>query len=118
MEIDAPTDARPVIDLVHLSRQTCGDSALETELLRLFANQAQQIAARIDEDRLPGDGPWRADLAHRLKGSARAVGAFPLSDAAEAYESYARADAPELAAAQSRLKEAIERARGAIRELV
>jgi HPt (histidine-containing phosphotransfer) domain-containing protein len=118
VEIDEDVDARPVIDLVHLSRQTCGDSALESELLRLFANQAQQIAARIDEEPLPGDGSWRADLAHRLKGSARAVGAFPLSDAAEAYEQYVRANAPELTDAQNRLAEAIERARGAIRQLL
>ena len=118
IEEDPAADPRPAIDLVHLSRQTCGDGALESELLRLFANQAQQFAARLVDDRLPGDGPWRADLAHRLKGSARAVGAFPLGEAAEAYEDCARAESPDLAQAQRRLAEAIARARCAIRDLL
>ena len=39
--------AEPVIDLVHLSRQTLGDTALETELLRLFEGQARAFAARL-----------------------------------------------------------------------
>jgi HPt (histidine-containing phosphotransfer) domain-containing protein len=112
------TASRPIIDLVHLSRQTCGDGALESELLRLFVNQAQQFATRLNEERLPGDGPWRADLAHRLKGSARAVGAFALGEAAEAYEEAARAEAPELAEAHRHLDSAIARARNAIAELL
>jgi HPt (histidine-containing phosphotransfer) domain-containing protein len=108
----------PVLDLVHLSRQTLGDGALESELLRLFANQARQIAQRIEEERLPGDGAWRADLAHRLKGSARAVGAFALGEAAEAYEQAARAEAPDLPAAERRLTAAIEAARSAVAQLL
>src|SRR3974390_863701 len=59
----------PVIDLVHLSRQTLGDGALENELLRLFVVQAQQYAAWLEEDVAPGDALKRADLTHRLQGS-------------------------------------------------
>jgi HPt (histidine-containing phosphotransfer) domain-containing protein len=113
-----PGPQAPIIDLVHLSRQTRGDGALENELLRLFANQAQQILLRIEEERLPGDGHWRADLAHRLKGSARAIGAFPLGAAAEAYEDAVREDRAELDEAAQRLAEAVEQARRVIAQLL
>lgn len=78
-----------ILDLVHLSRQTFGDHALETELLSLFDRQAERFSARLLE---PGAGQAaaRADLAHTLKGSALAVGAFALGEAAEAYETALR----------------------------
>ena len=76
------------IDLVHLSRQTFGERDLEAELLRLFDRQSAQILARLSEG---AQGRWRADLAHTLKGSARAVGAFDVAAAAEAYEAVASA---------------------------
>ncbi len=85
----------PVLDLVHLSRQTFGDHALETELLSLFDRQAEKFAARLVEPSRPADALSRADLAHTLKGSARAVGAFALGDAAEAYETALRNGEPE-----------------------
>jgi len=99
----------PVIDLVHLSRQTLGDSELENELLILFDRQAQQLAARLASPAALGDGKLRADLAHMLKGSARAVGAFQLGDAADAYESAVRARAPDIDVALKRLHAAIDR---------
>jgi len=75
------------IDLVHLSRQTLGDSVLENELLSLFSRQAEHIVGRLSE---PVDDRTRVELAHTLKGSARAVGAFAVADAAERYESTLR----------------------------
>lgn len=81
--------ASPILDLVHLSRQTFGDHALETELLSLFDRQAAQFAARLSDADAHAGGS-RADLAHTLKGSARAVGAFALGDAAAAYETALR----------------------------
>ena len=78
------------IDLVHLARQTMGDSALEVELLALFERQAVQIAAAL-ESPAAGESVSRADLAHKLKGSARAIGAFAVAAAAENYEHAARA---------------------------
>lgn len=83
----------PSLDLVHLSHQTLGDSALEAELLALFTRQAGQIADRLAAPSAPGDHIARADLAHTLKGSARAVGAFAVGDAADAYEAAARSSA-------------------------
>jgi HPt (histidine-containing phosphotransfer) domain-containing protein len=100
----------PAIDLVHLSRQTLGDSALEAELLILFDRQALQFAARLAPPVKAGEGDWRGDLAHTLKGSARAVGAFQVGDAAEAYEIGVRAEGPNLELAFKRLQTAIDRA--------
>lgn len=111
------------IDLVHLSRQTLGDAALETELLRLFDRQAEQLAARLAAPPAKGESQWRAELAHTLKGSARAIGAFDLADAAEAYERACRMTAEEEEAqikanAWSRLKAALGRARASIAVLL
>lgn len=103
------------IDLVHLSRQTLGDTRLETELLRLFDRQAQDFFARVASKSEPLS---RADLAHSLKGSARAVGAFALADAAERFEDAARNDASILDACRRDLEAAITRARVDIAQLI
>lgn len=78
---------RPV-DLVHLARQTLGDRSLEREILDLFAIQARSLGARLGV----AAPEARADLAHTLKGSARAVGAWGVAAAAEACEALAGAD--------------------------
>ncbi len=78
------------IDLVHLARQTMGDRELESELLALFDRQAAQIADKL---KIPDAGAASADLAHKLKGSARAVGANAVAIAADHYEHAARAGA-------------------------
>ena len=71
------------IDLVHLARQTLGDRSLEQEILALYLKQARALVDRIAEC---GGGRDRADLAHTLKGSSRAVGAWQVAQAAEAVE--------------------------------
>jgi HPt (histidine-containing phosphotransfer) domain-containing protein len=81
-EEGARVSCEPVIDLVHLARQTLGDAALEREILQLFITQLRSV-----EDRLMGaDGRDTGFLIHGLKGSARSVGAFPLADACAAWE--------------------------------
>ncbi len=71
----APDDGP--IDLEHLKRMTFGDVGLEQEVLAMFSAQS---AALVDQlVALPTDA--RA-LAHTLKGSARAIGAFAVADAA------------------------------------
>ena len=114
----APETGEPVIDLIHLSRQTLGDSALETELLSLFERQAQQLAQRLAEPSRPEESKWRADLAHTLNGSARAIGAVAVSRAAQAYENAARAGAPDLDAHFFGLDAAISAARSTIAQLL
>ena len=104
------------IDLVPLSRQTFGGRDLEAELLRLFDRQSSQIVARLTDGPV-SEARWRAELAHTLKGSARAVGAFGVAAAAEAYELDARAGA-DLGKALSTLTAAVEATRGAIAELL
>src|SRR5688500_14857316 len=70
----SPTsDDSSVLDLDHLSRQTVGDRALEGELLALFEAQCARLRPLLAAGRSPGE---RADAAHTLKGSARAIGAW------------------------------------------
>ncbi|MFK7793075.1 MAG: hypothetical protein AB8B88_10455 [Devosiaceae bacterium] len=72
-----------LLDLVHLSCQTFGDAALEMEVLRLFLGQAESTSSAL---RCTSDGTERARLYHLIKGSARGVGAFELSELAQAGE--------------------------------
>ena len=112
----------PVIDLVHLSKQTLGDAALETELLRLFEEQARAFAARLrapaPQNETARDIQQRIVLAHTLKGSSRAIGAFALADAAQAYEDALRANAPDADASPRPLLAALEIAREEISRLL
>lgn len=77
-EMPAASFERPV-DLVHLARQTLGDRALESEVLGLFQVQARAIFAQLQT---VTQSQARLDLAHTLKGSARAVGAWQVAEAA------------------------------------
>lgn len=81
---------RPV-DLVHLARYTLGNRALELEVLQLFAAQAPSLLERL---RLAADERAWHEAAHALKGSARAIGAWPLGKAAEAAEAARTATDP------------------------
>jgi HPt (histidine-containing phosphotransfer) domain-containing protein len=71
------------IDLVHLARQTLGDRSLEQEILALYHKQAQSLLNSIEATASLRE---RADYAHTLKGSSRAVGAWHVANAAEALE--------------------------------
>ena len=71
------------IDLVHLARQTLGDRDLEREILGLFIVQAKSILNQLEK---AAEARARMDLAHTLKGSARAVGAWRVAAAAETCE--------------------------------
>lgn len=97
-----------VIDLDHLRRMTLGDPALECEILQMFKTQSADILARLET--MPTDV---SALAHTLKGSARAVGAFDVSDAAQALETSLR-DGSNIAAAIAVLADAVSEARAAI----
>jgi hypothetical protein len=73
------TDDQP-IDLQHLRRMTLGDRALEREVLGIFLAQT----ARPIGDLVISVEPTA--LAHRLMGSARAIGAFRIAECAAALE--------------------------------
>ena len=111
----AQTGDRP-IDLVYLSRQTLGDRELEIELLGLFERQAGLIVRQITNVGGAGDRRLRHDLAHTLKGSARAVGAAAVAATAQAFEDalYAGAAENEVSAALAALQTAVNDARAAV----
>ena len=102
----APDDGP--IDIEHLARMTLGDAGLEREVLAMFAGQAVRLGGIL------ATLPSGADaLVHTLKGSARAVGAFRVADAAECLEAVLQnGDDPSLALAE--LNEVIAQARVAI----
>lgn len=100
------------IDLAYLSRQTGGDQALESELLTLFA---QQCVRHLRTIHAGSDATSRIDAAHTLKGAARAIGAWPVAEAADAVERYlAEGDAARMDAAMEALALAAAEARAAI----
>lgn len=76
-----PSGGRP-IDLVHLARQTGGDKSLETEVLVLFARQARQAVAQIGDIKKEA----RSELAHKIAGAAKGVGASDVARCATAVE--------------------------------
>jgi HPt (histidine-containing phosphotransfer) domain-containing protein len=119
-ETDAAIEKRgfAALDLAHLARQCLGDHELEAELLLQFRTQALRLAAELaEDDRLPPTA--RADVAHRLKGSALAVGAPAVAHAAEAVEACGRAGGQpdEMSQAIARLTEAVSRAAAEIARL-
>lgn len=75
-------DCRPV-DLVHLSNQTMGDQALESEVLGIFVSQSQIYMNLL---RTSKDHVVLHRAAHALKGAARGIGAFELANKAERVE--------------------------------
>lgn len=90
------TDGAAAIDMTHLSRQSLGDHELEVELLNLFDMQAGRIASDLGMPDPKRDvRVQRLDLAHTLKGSARAVGAGRVGSACEVLEGLLRAHAPQ-----------------------
>jgi HPt (histidine-containing phosphotransfer) domain-containing protein len=96
------------IDIEHLARMTLGDASLEREVLAMFSAQAVGLIGRLAD--LAAD---TAGLAHKLKGSARAIGAFRVADAAASLEAAIRnGDDPGEALAE--LHDAVARARAAI----
>jgi HPt (histidine-containing phosphotransfer) domain-containing protein len=102
----APDDGP--IDMDHLQAMTLGDAGLEREVLTLFSAQAVSLIDSLAAS--PADA--RA-LAHTLKGSARAIGAFGVADAA-GYLEVAVLNGHDPSEALSNLNEAIVQARVAI----
>ena len=106
----APDDGP--IDFAHLRRMTLDDDRLEREVLALFSAQAANLAGMLAA--LPADA---GALAHTLKGSARAIGAFGVADAAARLEAVIqkRGDQTE---ALAELNDAVALARSAVDEIL
>jgi hypothetical protein len=95
----------PPLDLVHLARQCLGDHELEAELLGLFRLQARALTAQLS-----GSPPLslesKAKVAHRLRGSALAVGGWRVASAAWRIEELALA-ADDQSSAEARAIDAL-----------
>ena len=102
----APDDGP--IDFEHLSRMTLGDPALECEVLSMFVSQSARLLDQLAP--LPADA---GNVAHKLKGSARAIGAFAVAEAASRLEA-ALPEAGEAQGALATLRDAVAEAQGAI----
>ncbi|KAA0076746.1 Hpt domain-containing protein [Tardiphaga sp. P9-11] len=96
------------IDFTHLQRMTMGDVSLEREVLAMFAAQSSELIEKIVK--MPAD---MAELTHKLKGSAQAVGAFRITEAAEWVEGGLR-DNSDIAEALITLTDAVLDARAEI----
>jgi HPt (histidine-containing phosphotransfer) domain-containing protein len=100
-----PVDYAGPIELEHLRRMTLGDAGLEREVLGMFARQASQLAAALAT--VP---PETSAMVHTLKGSARAIGAVRVAEAAAALEMTIRdgkAPAQALGVVQDTVAEAV-----------
>jgi HPt (histidine-containing phosphotransfer) domain-containing protein len=102
----APDDGP--IDFEHLGRMTLGDANLEREVLAMFSAQATGLIGTLAT--LPSN---TGVLAHTLKGSARAIGAFRVADAAERLEA-AILNGGDPAQALAELNDAVAQARSAV----
>lgn len=100
------------IDVQHLGRMTLGEPALEAEVLALFAAQSAELIARLKT--IPADA---AALAHTLKGSARAIGAFRVAEAALGVEAAMKSNG-DVAGAITLLQHAVDEARSAIGQML
>ncbi|GEC14176.1 histidine kinase [Nitrobacter winogradskyi] len=100
------------IDFDHLHRMTLGDDGLEREVLAMFAGQAAELVVSLA--RLP---PNAAMLAHRLKGSARAIGAIHVAAAASDLENALRSGA-DPAEPRAMLNDAVSQACQEIRAIL
>jgi HPt (histidine-containing phosphotransfer) domain-containing protein len=89
-------------DFDHLERMTLGDEALEREVLEMFLAQSNRLLDALAT--LPAE---TGALAHTLKGSARAIGAFKLADRAAALEAVGQGGDAELAALREAVTEAL-----------
>lgn len=96
------------IDLVHLARQTMGDRELENEVMSIFLSHCDEYLA---EYRDAPDATCRQHAAHRIKGSARGLGAWELAEQAEL------AEAPDYQDVQA-LESAANRVSAYIRDLI
>lgn len=105
----------PAIDFDHLARMTLGEHDLERDVLQLFDLQAAMLLARMTD----GTPQAVAVLAHTLNGSARGIGAWKVSEAAEALERAATGPEPAVSGdAIGRLAVAVAEARAAIADVL
>jgi HPt (histidine-containing phosphotransfer) domain-containing protein len=100
------------IDFEHLKRMTLGDDRLEQEVLAMFSAQSARLLGTLAA--MPSDA---GALAHTLKGSARAIGAFAVANVVARLE-VAIASGSDTSGLLVELGEAVAVARAAIEVLL
>ena len=106
----APDDCP--INLEQLRRMTLGDADLEHEVLAMFSAQSARLI-----EALANMPPEAAAIAHTLKGSARAIGAQAVAEAASRLET-AISGARGTAEALAELADAVALAQSAIEDIL
>ena len=96
------------IDIEHLRCMTLGDAGLEREVLAMFSAQSVSLIGTLAS--LPKDA---GALAHTLKGSARAIGAFRVAEAAGRLEALIQ-NGGDPSEALAELSDAVAQARSAV----
>ena len=96
----------PTVDLFQLARQCQGDARLQHELLGQFRLQSRALCAQLSETANEALEA-RAGAAHKLCGSALAVGAGRVAEAARRVENEIRAALGRPSAKAERLPRAI-----------
>ena len=94
-----------------------GDLALERDVLSMFAAQASRLVEAIAGAHANANAKEVSAIAHTLKGSAHAIGAFGVADQAAAFETaFQRGEEPGVAL--GRLREAVAAAHAAIEAIL
>jgi|tagenome__1003787_1003787.scaffolds.fasta_scaffold20962928_3 HPt (histidine-containing phosphotransfer) domain-containing protein len=107
-------DARPSIDPAQLRDLRADYGDLAEQLLEVFETSAASTLAEARGALDAGDADEVRRLAHRLKGSARNVGATGMADLAAALEQ----GPPDPAQALRRLEAALEPTRAQLRDVL
>ena len=111
--VAAPGRDGGAFDLEALERSTQGDRALAREVLRLFDEQSDALLGEIAGS---AETKARRELAHRLNGAARGVGALAVANAAAEVE---KADEPiDAIGALARLSVRVAQAKLALPDLI
>ncbi len=87
-ELPSIVGDEPPIDVGHLARASRGERDLELQVLELFDRQAEMLLGCMPEV----DRAGVASAAPMLAGSARAIGAWRVADAAEALAAHPAVD--------------------------
>ena len=102
-------------DLRELDRD--GQSGFLRQIIAVFEEQADEIIADLGTAAANDDETQLANLAHKLKGSARTVGAIELGNHCERLEHEARrGDLAQLATRLEEIAASVTRARASLRE--
>jgi hypothetical protein len=107
----------PILDLVCLTHQCQGDSALEDELLLQFRLQTRALCVQLSDPAGPALEA-KGRIAHKLRGSALAIGASRVADAARHLESEIEALVDATPGTEARLSGAIARLQAAAAEAI